>query len=159
MRITICGAVREYQHIRDLHGRLEEYGHVVLAPPSTITDATGGAIPVEVFRRVRHRAITEGRPEDQWVWALKESLMRRHYNKVANCNAIVVCNYPLYGRPGYIGANTFGEMILAHFLGRPIYLQHPFDPDSPFAEELRSMGLILLNDDLTLIVTANAASP
>lgn len=159
MRLTICGAVREYRHIQDLWERLEKLGHIVFAPPSKITDASGTTIPVETYRAVRDRAVAEGRPEDQWVWALKESLMRRHYDKVLNSDAVIVCNYPLYGRPGYIGANTFGEMILAHFLGRPIYLQHPFDPDSPFAEELRSMGLVLLNDDLTLIVTPNAASP
>ena len=52
--------------------------------------------------------------------------------------------------PGYIGGNTFLEMGFAHILNKPIYVYNDL-PQMPYTDELKSLGSIIINGNLSLI--------
>lgn len=81
----------------------------------------------------------------------KAALMRGHFEKVAEANAILVINEEKHGRPGYIGGNVLMEMALAFWLKLPIYVLNPADPESSFTEEIVGMGSIIIDGDLSKI--------
>jgi hypothetical protein len=86
-----------------------------------------------------------------WVWDKKEELMRNHFDKIADSDAILVLNYEKNGIPGYIGGNTLLEMGLAFYQRKKIYLLHQI-PETAEKEEILAMKPVVLNGDLSLII-------
>ena len=76
--------------------------------------------------------------------------MKRHFEKVAWADAILVSNHDKNGVPGYIEANTLLEMGLAFHLGKPIYLLNGI-PEMAYKEEILGMTPIVINGNLSLI--------
>jgi hypothetical protein len=78
-------------------------------------------------------------------------LIREHMRKIETADAILVVNVLKDSIENYIGANTFGEMQYAFYLQKPIFLLNPI-PNQPYiADELASMDIVVLNNDLTRI--------
>ncbi|MBT4722240.1 hypothetical protein HN958_02745 [Candidatus Falkowbacteria bacterium] len=82
---------------------------------------------------------------------LKKDRMEMHYKKVAASDAILVLNYDKKGIKNYIGANTLLEMGLAFWLKKRIYLLNPIPEELDYAEEIKGMKPVVINDDLSLI--------
>ena len=77
--------------------------------------------------------------------------MRKHFDKVAWSDAILVLNYDKNKIEGYVGANTLMEMGLALHLNKRIYLLNPM-PEISYKEEILGMKPIIINGDLSKIV-------
>lgn len=143
MNITICGSIAFIDEMIAMQKRLEAVGHEVKTPPTEITDEHGNALSVKDYYKIRKTADEN----EAWVWDRKEEAIRRHFDKVAWADAILVLNHDKNGVTGYIGANSFLEMGLAFYLKKPIYLLNPI-PDVAFKEELLGMRPIVLGSNL-----------
>lgn len=143
MKITICGSIAFIDEMIAMEKQLEDAGHEVKTPPTHITDEQGNKLSVKDYYKIR-KAASE---DEAWVWDRKAEAIRRHFDKVAWADAILVLNHDKDGIPNYIGANSFLEMGLAFHLKKPIYLLNPI-PDVAFKEELLGMQPVVLGSSL-----------
>lgn len=143
MKITICGSIAFIDEMIAMKKQLEAAGHEVKTPPTHITDEQGNELSVKDYYKIR-KAASE---DEAWVWERKAEAIRRHFDKVAWADAILVLNHDKDGIPNYIGANSFLEMGLAFHLKKPIYLLKPI-PDVAFKEELLGMQPVVLGSNL-----------
>ncbi len=82
---------------------------------------------------------------------IKHDLIRKHFEKIQESDAILVLNLTKNGAPYYIGANTFLEMGFAHILGLRIFLLHQL-PDNPYIRsEAEAMRPTVLYGNLSHI--------
>ena len=147
MKITICGSIAFYEEMRKTKKDLEFLGHIVEMPPGEITAGDGKVMPVMEYYQVRQTAT----PTDAWIWDRKEEAIKRHFEKVAGADAILVLNHDKKGIVGYIGANTLMEMGLALHLGKRIYLLNQI-PEISYREEILGMKPKVINGDFAQIV-------
>ena len=82
----------------------------------------------------------------------KYDLIRKHYQKIKNSNAILVVNLDKGKIKNYIGANSFLEMGFAYVLGKKIFLLNPLPTPSFYQEEILAMEPVVINGDLKKIV-------
>lgn len=75
----------------------------------------------------------------------KAALMRAHFDKIDEGDAILVVNEEKRGVKNYIGGNVLMEMALAFHDKKPIFLLNGLPQDSAFEEEIKGMQPILLN--------------
>ncbi len=78
----------------------------------------------------------------------KTVLIRGHFEKIKNSDAILVLNYEKHNADNYIGGNVLMEMALAFHLGKPIYLVNSIPNDSSFEEEIIALEPVVLNGTL-----------
>lgn len=144
MKITICGSIQFLNEMLDVKKRLEELGHEVEMPPTEVEDGKGNLISAIDYYKIRRQ--TAG--NENWVWDRKEWAMKKHFDKVAQSDAILVLNYDKNNIKGYIGANTFLEMGLALHLNKKIYLLNSI-PEISYKEELLGMKPVIINGNLS----------
>ncbi len=125
--MTIANRISEVKH------DLEAFGHTVLVP-----------IEIEEFDYLA--ASTEERAELK----RQHDLIREHWRKIEQSDAILVLNENAKGIPNYIGGNSFLEMGFAHVLGISIFLMNPI-PNMTYDSEMAAMDPIVINGELSLI--------
>ena len=81
---------------------------------------------------------------------IEHDLIKEHFEKIKDGDAILVINVEKDGIANYIGGNTFLEMGFAHVLGKKIFLLNPY-PNARYKDELIAMQPIILNGNLELI--------
>ena len=81
-------------------------------------------------------------------WSKKTALMKGHFKKVLEADAILVLNYRKNKTNGYIGGNVLMEMALAFHYKKPIFVLYPVTAALPLYEEVMGMQPIFLNGDL-----------
>lgn len=146
MKITICGSIEFYDKMLDLETRLKEKGHEIFLPPKIIRDNKGKNISVQEYYKLRQNS----NENELWIWQKKRELMLRHFKKIEDSDSILVANYSKKGIENYIGGNTFGEMNIALYLNKGIYLLNTI-PNISYKEEIIAMNPKILNGDLTKI--------
>ncbi|HUV80918.1 MAG TPA: hypothetical protein VMW21_00125 [Patescibacteria group bacterium] len=146
MKITICGSIAFIDEMIDIKNQLKKSGHTVEMPPIEVEDGSGNLIPAIDYYKIRRK--TEG--NEDWVWDRKEWAMKKHFDKVAWSEAVLILNYDKNDIKGYVGANTFLEMGLAFHLNKKIYLLNPI-PEVSYKEEILGMKPIIINNDLVKI--------
>ena len=140
--ITICCSASFYRQALDTQKELQKRGFKVKIPLTANTMKKRGDFNVD------HYKTWYKNPKD---YAKKAKLMRKHFKKVLECDAILVLNYEKKGAQGYIGGNTLMEMALAFHYKKPIYILNPVFETSPLYEEILGMGPIFLNGDIKKI--------
>jgi len=122
---------------------LEGRGHEAVLPQSIIKFSLRNADDVDDFKSEKNDYLK-----------IKPTYMRDHFDKIENCDAILVVNGKKRGIENYIGGNTFAEMMVAFFLNKKIFLLNPI-PDherlAVFYEEIASINPIILNGNLDKI--------
>jgi len=81
----------------------------------------------------------------------KRQLMKDHFKKVIESDAILVINKEKNGMPGYIGGNGLMEMTMAFHYRKPIFVYEKISGDSPIAEEIYGLNPIFINKDLNFL--------
>ncbi len=147
MKITICGSIAFYKEMEEAKEQLEKLGHEVKLPPSRFIDGNGQPISALQYYEIR-KASSDN---EGWVWNTKEEAMRRHFDKIAWSDAILVLNYAKNNIQGYVGGNTLMEAGLALFLKKKIYLLNSI-PEISYKEEILGMKPVVINGDLNKIV-------
>lgn len=146
MKITICGSIAFLEKMKEAKEKLEKMGHVVNMPPLEVEDGEGNLIPATEYYRIRK----ENKRKEDWIWERKKWAMKKHFNKVALSEAILVLNYDKNNIKGYVGGNTLLEMGLALHLGKKIFMINPI-PEMSCKEEIMGMRPVIIKEDLNLI--------
>ena len=81
---------------------------------------------------------------------IEHDLIRDHFEKIKNSDAILVANVKKKGVKGYIGGNSFLEMGFAFALNKPIYLLEEI-PDVGYRDEIEAMTPLILNGNFSKI--------
>lgn len=141
MKITICNSAKFWQNAKDAKVSLEKLGHTAETHPMEL-EFRGKKVPVFEYYKARKEGW------DKEIENMKERLIREHFEKIKDSDAIVVLNVDKDGKKNYIGGNTLIEMGIAFFLNKKIFLLNNIPEDLSYAEEIKGMKPIILNGDL-----------
>jgi nucleoside 2-deoxyribosyltransferase len=83
---------------------------------------------------------------------IEEDLIRSHYEEIKSADAVLIVNYDKNGIANYIGGNSFLEAAFAHVLKKKLYLLFEI-PNMSYSDELKAMQPIILNNDLSKIIS------
>src|SRR3989338_9849090 len=140
--ITICCSASFYRQALEVQEELHARGFKVKIPHTANIMKKSGDFNVD------HYKTWYKNPKD---YAKKAKLMRQHFKKVVECDAILVLNYEKKVMQGYIGGNGLMEMGIAFHYKKTIYILNPLFQSSPLYEEIVGMAPVFLNGDLKKI--------
>lgn len=135
MKIFIVCSKHFYHLVPPIKEALERAGHIITLPNSY--DAP--------FKEEEMKKIGA---EEHRIW--KAGMIHLQLEKVKDNDAVLVLNFEKNSQQNYIGGATFLEIFRAFDLGKKIYLYNPI-PENIFEDELKAMGPIVINGDLSLI--------
>ena len=135
-KITICSSANFYRQAVDIQAQLEKEDYKVIVPVAATKMKESGDFDVSHLRTWL---------ADANDYHKKAALMRGHFDKVAEADAILVLNYEKHGVQNYIGGNVLMEMALAFYLNKPIFIINEIPAESAFLEEIIGMGPIVLH--------------
>src|SRR3989338_7716755 len=128
--ITICCSASFYGQALEVQEELRKKGFTVRIPHTANKMKKSGDFKIETYKTWYKN------PKD---YSKKAKLMREHFKKVIEADAILVLNYGKKGVRGYIGGNTLMEMALAFHYKKPIFVMNPVFESSPLYEEILGM--------------------
>ena len=132
MRIAICGSMAFAREMLEAREALERMGHKADVPIDTEECVENPGLTVDLEHCIRNNVV------------------RDHYSKIENSDAVLVLNHARNGVEGYIGANTLIEIGIAHFLNKKIFLLNPV-PEMRCGVEIKLMEPSILEGDLRRI--------
>jgi hypothetical protein len=142
--ITICSSANFYKQAVEIKDQLQTKEIMVLVP--------------EVAEKMRESGDFDVSHYKTWFadandYHKKAELMRKHFEKIEQGDAILVLNYEKHGVQNYIGGNVLMEMSLAFYLRKPIFILNELPEDSPFEEEIKGMGPIVLHGNAEALLS------
>jgi len=84
--------------------------------------------------------------------SIQYDVIREFFDKIANSDAYLVCNYEKNGIKGYLGASVLMEIGLAYYLKKKIYLLFDIDHEQKYAHEIDIIKPVVLNGEKTDIL-------
>ena len=147
--ITICSSASFYKQAVEIEAQLSKLGYHVILPITAIRMKESGDFDVSHYKTWF---------ADANDYHKKAELMRTHFEKVAQADAILVLNYEKHGVQNYIGGNVLMEMSLAFWLKKPIFILNELPEASAFEEEIKGMEPILLHGDAAVLPQHFAAA-
>ena len=136
MTITICGSMSFAKEMLEISDFLQRIGHKVFVPENPERFLSGewkmGDPNLAVERKTQY------------------DLIKKHYLKIVESDAILVLNYDKKEIKGYIGGNSFLECGFAHVLGKKIYLLFDVPEIDFYWSELKAMSPVILDNDLSV---------
>lgn len=117
---------------------LEQKGHQVELPdsPEEYLDKN--------YSKISFKRILEGANKK-----INRDLIRKHFKKIEKGDAILVINPDKNSIKGYIGGNSFAEMVLAYYLNKRIYVLNQLPKQQLHCyQELIALQPTVLNGDL-----------
>lgn len=139
MKIVICGSLKFAKKINEIKEQLTAMNHEVLLPASIEKFGT------EVEKIKNNKKI---------YFKIAPSYFKKHFDKIADSDAILVVNLEKNGIENYIGGNTFAEIMLAFYLNKKVFLLNPIPTDEKLSfitDEIEAIKPIILNGNLNLI--------
>jgi hypothetical protein len=135
MKITICGSMVFAKEMLEIQKQLENQGHEVQVPITTIQCTT-----------------QDGLNEDL-AFCIANDVMQDHFNKISDSDAILVLNYPKNNITGYIGGSALMEIAVAKHLKKKIYVLNelPDEKEIRYSLEVKVTQPIIIYGDLNKI--------
>ncbi|MBU3901368.1 hypothetical protein KKF25_01855 [Patescibacteria group bacterium] len=143
MKIVICGSIEFTPKIKEIADWLTNEGHVVDIP-LTSQRIINGELTLGKFKKEKQKN------GDGSFRKIKEDAIRRYYEIIKECDAILVLNLEKNRIKNYIGGNTFLEMGFAHVLNKKIYLLNEI-PNMLYTDEIKAIQPIVLKGNLDAI--------
>ena len=139
MKIAIIGSMKFVEDMVKIKKQLHEMGHDALVPIGT-----------DPF--LKDKTLSDNLDEDL-EFCITHDIMRKNFQQVADCDAVLVLNYKRNGIEGYIGVSALMEMGVAHYLKKKIFLINhtPDYKDARWAHEVAIMQPTIIKGDLTKI--------
>ncbi len=142
--ITICASATHFKKALEIADQLHTMGFKVKIPK------TAGIMKKNSDFEVSHYKTWF---KDNQDYHKKTKLIKGHFKKVIESDAILVTNFEKNGISGSIGGNTLMEMTVAFINKKPIFVLNPIDEKLGIKEEVYGLQSIFLNGDLSLIST------
>ncbi len=91
--------------------------------------------------------------DQNFLNCIENDTMRKCFQQVADCDAVVVLNYPKNNINGYIGTSTLMEMGIGYFMHKELFTLFPYPSDKEvrWAHEVRIMQPHVLHGDLSKV--------
>jgi nucleoside 2-deoxyribosyltransferase len=140
--IVICSSAAFYKHANEVADSLVEMRFNVVVP------ATATLMKEENNYDIARIKTWYQNPKDVHI---KQARARKHFEEVANGDAILIVNDDKPGKPTYIGPNTMMEWGLAYYLNKPVFLLNSVAKDHNAYEEMIGMTTAVLDGDLSKI--------
>lgn len=140
--ITICSSASFYKDVLEIEKHLKKIGFMVKVPSTARKMKKSGNFDVSDWKTWFR---------DRSHYKKKTQLMKGHFEKVVQADAILVVNNKKNGINGYIGGNLLMELSLAFHYKKRIYILNDIEEDHPFAEEVFGLNPIFINGDLKRI--------
>ncbi len=140
--ITLCSSADFFRELIEIGTKLEKMGFGVKLPlTATKMKKTG------IYDAARYKTWFKN-PQD---YKKKALLIKGHFNKIRNADAVLVVNNNKKGISGYIGGNTLIEMAIAFDSKKPIYILSRISKKSSLYEEVMGLRPIFINGNLSKI--------
>jgi hypothetical protein len=140
--ITVCSSAQFFKQAVEVGQELKKLGFKVKLPKTaSLMKRTGN------FNVRAHKTWFKNKRD----YRIKTGLIRDHFRKVIEADAILVLNLEKNGVFGYIGGNTLMEMALAFHLRKPIFIYNEIDDSLNFKEEVYGLEPVFIKGDLKLI--------
>lgn len=143
--IAICTSASFYKECLDIAKELKRLGFKVKIPKTALTMKRKNNFNVEDYK-------TWFKNNDDYK--LKKDLMKLHFKKIIESDAILVLNNEKKGTKGYIGGNTLMEATIAFHYKKPIFILNEISDDSNIKEEILGMQPVFIKGDLRKIPAA-----
>ncbi len=137
--IVICASVSFYRQAIEIEEQVKGQGYKVIVPK--IAYAMRDANDFEVSHYKTWFA-------DANEYHKKGELMRAHFDRIAEGDAVLVLNFEKHGVQNYIGGNVLMEMGIAFYLEKPVIILNEVPKDSAFLEELLGFEPTVLHGKL-----------
>lgn len=137
--ITICASAYFYKDVIEFEKKLKKLGFSVKIPFIARKMQRSNDFDVAKIRTW----LTN--PDD---YKIKTKLMKEHFKKVINCDAILVINNEKRGIKGYIGGNVLLEMLVAFLNKKKIFVLNDISNELTIAEEVYGLEPIFLKGNL-----------
>ncbi len=125
MKITLCSSAKFFDKLPEIKKALEEKGYEILLP--SMVD----------YHQLEETALTK----------LMFDLIKNHFSKIDQSDAIYVANFDKNNINGYIGGSAFLEMGLAFHNKIPIFLLNEIPKNLNYREELIALQPIVIGKD------------
>lgn len=140
--IVICSSASFYKEVVEVEEKLKELGFKIVIPLTANKMKKMNNFDPEVYKTLY---------KNPYDYKRKAYLTKKHFIEIEKGDCILVANYTKNGKEGYIGGAVLGEMNLAFYLKKKIYILNPIDKTSTFEEEIYGMLPVILNGDLEKI--------
>lgn len=140
--IVISGSMVFHRQMDEIKKLFEDLDFYVYAPSFSQEEETQGN------KKLWYDDHGQLLPYGDWRWTEKAKAMHDYFSLVDGADVLFVYNADKHGKRGYIGANTFAEMVIAFRKKIPIILYKlpSEEVDQLYGEELRGMGVRTLNE-------------
>ena len=136
MKMIICSPITAAAEVLAVREKLEAMGHEVDIPEGVKSERLRGRTEVDQQEKAKDK--------------IEGDLIRGYFEKIKDCDAVLVVNPEKKGIQGYIGANTLIEMAFAHVLGKRLYILYAL-PEMPYSAEIIAMQPEVIDGDLTAL--------
>lgn len=140
--ICICASASTYRQALDIGTKLKKMGYKVKVPKTANIMKRNNNFDVSAYKTWY---------KNKKDYSKKTQLMKGHFKKVIESDAILVTNFEKNGQEGYIGGNTLMEMAIAFHYNKPIFIYNKISEELPVKEEIYGLNPIFLNGDLKRI--------
>lgn len=141
--ITICASAAFYEQVVAVQAQLKKAGFEVLIPDTAKKMQQSGNFDVAHYKPWHTNTAD---------YHQKAALIRGHFAKVAQGDAVLVLNYDKHGIKNYVGGNVLIEMGLAFYLKKPIFMLNEAPENSPLKEEILGLEPTILHSNINAII-------
>lgn len=89
--------------------------------------------------------------EEELRISLEYDIMKTFFNKIANSDALLICNYTKKWITGYLGTSVLMEIGLAYYLNKKVFLLYEVDKEQNYSLEVAIINPTILDWDLSKI--------
>ena len=140
--ICICASASHYRQALEIQEELKKKGYKVKVPKTANIMKRSNNFDVSAYKTWY---------KNKKDYSKKTQLMKGHFKKVIESDAILVTNFDKNGLEGYIGGNALMEMTIAFHYKKPIFIYNKISEELPVKEEIYGLNPIFLNGDLKRI--------
>ncbi len=148
MKIIICASIDFTPKIKEVAEILTKQGHDVDIPFTSQRIINGELTLEDYLKEKNENGDTAFR--ESALRKIRDDVIKKHYKKISESDAILVLNFDKKGIPNYIGGNTLIEMGFAYVLDKTIYLYNDI-PNISYTDEIKAMQPIVIDGDLLKI--------
>jgi nucleoside 2-deoxyribosyltransferase len=128
-KICLCSSRRFFDKLEEIGGRLKNLGFDVFFPS---------------MRNIQDDFLLSNKDETAFA-KIHYNLIKNHFKKIDESDAVLICNFDKDEIKGYIGGNTLMEMAKAFDKGISIFLLNPI-PEINYRAEIIAMQPIILKN-------------
>lgn len=137
MKIVVCGSMQFSREMVLAKIEMEKLSHSVLLPEHAEEFAKNGKSDNESIESIKNK--------------IEQDLIRKYFEEIKTCDAVLIFNIEKKGIAGYVGGNTFLEMGFAHVLIKKIFFLNSI-PEVSYKDEIIAMQPIILNGDFKKMI-------